>query len=264
MKCCKSLFLLLLSTITAASEANSHLSWPNGAIAAVSLAYDDALDSQLDNAIPALEHYGFKASFYLTLSSPSFKKRISEWRSAALSGHELGNHTIHHACRGSLPNREWVNKNNDLDNKTVDDLIKEVKQANVILNQLDGENIRTFTVPCLDHLAGGQNYVEQVQDLFIGIKAKVGDVESTIQALQVKSISVIGPVNLTGEELIAYVKQAKDNGTMVNFTFHGIGGDYLSVSNEAHQQLLQFLADNKATYWVDTFRNISLHLSQDN
>jgi peptidoglycan/xylan/chitin deacetylase (PgdA/CDA1 family) len=242
----------------------SKFNWPNGTIAAVSLAYDDALDSQLDNAIPALDHYGFKASFYLTLSSPTFKKRISEWKSAALSGHELGNHTIHHACQGSLKNREWVDKNNDLDNKSVDDLVKEVKQANVILKLLDGKNIRTFTVPCLDHLAGGKNYVAQVQDLFIGIKAKIGNVASTIQTLQVKNISVIGPVNLTGDELITYVKQAKTNGTMINFTFHGVGGDYLSISNEAHQQLLQFLADNKTTYWVDTFRNISLHLSQDN
>ena len=34
--------------------------------AAVSLAYDDALDSQLDNAIPALDRHGLRATFYLT------------------------------------------------------------------------------------------------------------------------------------------------------------------------------------------------------
>jgi len=260
----KILFLFLLSSASITTEASSRFSWPNGAKTAVSLAYDDALDSQLDNALPALNHYGFKASFYLTLSSAVFKNRRLEWQAAANAGHELGNHTINHACRGSLPNREWVDKNNDLDNKTADELVKEVKQANAILNKLDGEKVRTFTVPCLDHLAGGKNYVEQIQYLFVGIKGKTGDVESNIQALQVENISVIGPVNLTGDELIAYVKQAKNNGTMVNFTFHGIGGDYLSISNEAHRQLLAYLANNKTTYWVDTFRNISLYLTQHN
>lgn len=259
-KCCF-LFVLL---ITLDVHAQSAFNWPNGAKAAVSLSYDDSLNSQLDNAIPALNHFGFKASFYLTLSSPAFTSRRLEWQAIAVAGHELGNHTIHHACRGSLAGREWVDAKNDLDNKTVDTLINEVIQANEILNKLDGENIRTFTVPCLDHLAGGKDYVEKIAQLFIGIKAKEGSVASNMKAIKVKNIAVIGPVNISGDELIAYVKNAKAQGTMVNLTFHGIGGDYLSISNEAHQQLLQYLADNKSIYWVDTFRNISKYLIEHN
>ena len=39
-----------------AAEAQAQgFSWPEGRKAAVSLSYDDALDSQLDNAIPALD-----------------------------------------------------------------------------------------------------------------------------------------------------------------------------------------------------------------
>lgn len=40
---------------------------------------------------------------------------------------------------------------------------------------------------------------------------------------------------------------------MVNFTFHGIGGDYLSVSNEAREQLLAYLDAHRDNYWTDTF-----------
>jgi len=50
---------------------------------AVSLSYDDALDSQLDNAIPALNRHGLVASFYLTLMSPTLRHRLDEWRAAA-------------------------------------------------------------------------------------------------------------------------------------------------------------------------------------
>jgi len=84
------------------SFAAEEFSWPYNAIAAVSLSYDDALNSQLDNAIPALNKYGFKGSFYLSLASPAFKSRQQEWQSIANKGHELGNHTINHACRGVI------------------------------------------------------------------------------------------------------------------------------------------------------------------
>jgi hypothetical protein len=235
--------------------------WPDNAIAAVSLSYDDALNSQLDNAIPALNIHGLKGSFYLTLTSPAFKARKQEWQVIAQQGHELGNHTINHACRGSLPGREWVNPNNDLDNKTVAELVDEITTANQILKRLDKQTIRTFTLPCTDSLAGGVDYLKAISPMFIGIKSNVGSIPATMLNVNIKSVAVISAENLSGQELIAYVKKAGDLGTMVNFTFHGIGGDYLSITTEAHTTLLKFLAENKDHYWVDTFRNISLHIN---
>ena len=86
----------LIVACSAAHAAGTAFPWPNGARAAVSLAYDDALGSQLDNAIPALDHHGLRGSFYLTLANPSLGDRLPEWRDAAAHGHELGNHTLFH------------------------------------------------------------------------------------------------------------------------------------------------------------------------
>ena len=47
---------------------------------------------------------------------------------------------------------------------------------------------------------------------------------------------------------------------MVSFTFHGIGGDYLAVSNEAHDQLLRHLAAHPDIYWVAPFVDIMRHV----
>ncbi len=246
-----------------AVAADDQFQWPNNAVAAVSLSYDDALDSQLDNAIPELNKYGLKGSFYLTLASPAFKARRKEWQIIAKNGHELGNHTINHACRGSLPNRDWVNPENDLDNKKVPELIQEVITANKILMQLDNYHQRTFTLPCTDTLAGGYNYLKEISPLFLGIKSRVGGIPETMKGINIKNVAVISAENLTSEQLISYVKQAENNGTMVNFTFHGIGGDYLSITSKAHSALLKFLANNKDQYWVDTFRNISLHITSN-
>ena len=51
--------------------------WPDGQKMAISLSYDDALNSQLDNAIPALNRHGLVASFYLTLASPTVRQRLT-------------------------------------------------------------------------------------------------------------------------------------------------------------------------------------------
>ena len=70
------------------------------------------------------------------------------------------------------------------------------------------------------------------------------------------AVTVEAPVGVTGEQLIARVEEAGRRGTMVNFTFHGIGGDYLSVSKQAHEELLQYLSAHRDLYWVDTFINL--------
>lgn len=243
-------------------KANEQFNWPNKALAAVSLSYDDALDSQLDNAIPTLDKHGFKGSFYLTLSSPAFKTRKNEWQRVAEHGHELGNHTINHACRKSLPNRDWVAPTNNLDTITVAQIVIEIKAANKILKELDKKNIRTFTVPCTDNLAKGEDYLEVISPLFVGIKSSVGEIPKSMQNVDIKRINVISAESLTAQQLIALVKEAASHGTMINFTFHGIGGDHLSITSEAHESLLNFLEKNKSDYWVDTFRNISLYIAK--
>ena len=171
----RTLSLLIVFSVSAAGHsavADDSMTWPGSAKVAVSLSYDDALDSQLDNAIPALNRHDIKASFYLTLASPPIRERLAEWRAAASDGHELGNHTIYHACSGSLPGREWVLPHNDLDTRSLAEMEAEVVMANTILHAIDGRDERTFTPPCADELAGGQNYVDAVASLFVGIKSR--------------------------------------------------------------------------------------------
>jgi len=235
-------------------------SWPNEAKAAVSLSYDDSLNSQLDHAIPALDKYGFKASFYLSLSSTNVVNRLTEWRNIANNKHELGNHTLNHHCRGSLLNREWVSAENDLDKRTLKSVLTEVKNANNFLTAIDGHTTRTFTAPCGDNIVEKQDYLQKIEPYFIGIKSHVGAVPATMPDYNRLRTPVYAPNNATGEELISYVQSAAQAGTIANITFHGIGGDYLSVSNEAHHELLAYLDKHRAIYWVETFKNISAYV----
>lgn len=242
--------------------ADKPFTWPNGTKAAVNLAYDDALDSQLDNAIPALNKYSIKGTFYLNVVSPTLVNRLDAWRAAAQKGHELGNHSIFHQCSKSSPGRDWVTADRDLDKVSVIQMQDQVKVANAFLHAIDGKTERTYTPPCIDLNAGGSNYVEGLRNEFVAIKAKSGGVTPDMNTLDPYAVGVDFPTNITGKELIAVVKEAAAKGTMANFTFHGIGGDHLSISNKAHEELLKYLADNKDVYWTDTFVNIMKYVKE--
>lgn len=255
-----SLVLIIISPVSFAGGADKPFAWPNGAQAAVSLGYDDALNSQLDIVIPALDKYGFKGSFYVPVARPVLTERLAEWRAAAENGHELGNHSIFHQCDASLPGREWVPPYHDLQKISVKQMSEQILVANKMLYAIDGKTKRTYTAPCGDLKAGGKNYIDAIKQEFVAVKLSGDGVTADMSTLDPYAVGVTAPSQVTGEELIAIVKEAAARGTMANITFHGVGGDYLSVSKEAHDELLAHLAKHPDIYWVDTFLNIMVYV----
>lgn len=249
-----SLVSALLGMAVSLSALAESITWPDGAKAAVSLSYDDALHSQLDHAIPALNQYDLRASFYLTLSAPVVGERLDEWRAAAAAGHELGNHTLFHPCSKTPPGRDWVPAHNDLDIYTLAQIEQEIDTANSFLKAIDGHDQRTLTPPCVDSQVSDGNYIEAARGKFVAIKGYE-------QGLPEDFSTMTLPDGSSGEELIAFVKAAAQRGGMANIIFHGVGGDHLAVSTQAHEELLEFLAQNRETYWTDSYINIMQHLN---
>jgi len=246
-----------LAAASLVHAAEPAFKWPHGEKAAVSLSYDDAIDSQLDNAIPALDRAGLHGSFYLTLSNPSIARRLPQWRAAAARGHELGNHTLFHYCSARSAGHEWVTPELDLDTVSPARMVAQVKLANTMLHAIDGRTERTFTVPCGDRQAqGGVDYVDLVKGEFVAIKSGSAGVIADMATLDPLAVGVTAPEGLSGAQLIRLVQDAAAKGTMINFTFHGIGGDYITTSKQAHEELLAYLATHRDVYWTDTFIDI--------
>lgn len=240
--------LFLLTMLLAYSPLVTAEHWPNGNKIAISLSYDDALNSQLNNALPALNKRGFKASFYVVPLSDAFKDRIEEWRQLAQQGHELGNHSLFHACLSSKPGRDWVQPSNALDDKTVQAMVNEITVASTMLTAIDGHTEHTFTPPCFDQMVKDGNYVEAVKEQFLGVKS-LEDPNFT---------ALIGPSDISSAEIIAFIEKQPANIKLINVLFHGVGGDHLVTSTEEHAKFLDYLLANKDKYWVDTYRNIML------
>ncbi|UTF61708.1 polysaccharide deacetylase family protein [Gilvimarinus sp. DA14] len=252
----KPVIWLFIALLTCAGLAQADtFKWPQGQRAAVSLSYDDALNSQLDNAIPALNQFNLRGSFYLTLASEVVPARLEQWRAAAAQGHELGNHTLFHPCSKSQPGTEWVKPYNDMDSRTREQMREEVMLANSFLHAIDGETLRTFTPPCGHTQTADGDYLNTVADLFIAIKGAETNLPEVFGSL-------VLPDGQSGTELINFVKQEAADGGLVHIIFHGIGGDHLAVSDQAHRELLEYLDKNRDLYWTDTYRNIMTHVNE--
>lgn len=225
----------------------------NGYKTAVVLTYDDCLNVHLDNVIPSLDSAGFKGTFYLTVSSQAFTRRMNEWKTAAIKGHELGNHTMYHPCRGGTPDRSWVAPEYDLNNYTLKSIDNEVRMTNVLLQTIDGKTERTFAYPCADTYAGGQSYIETIKDDFYAARGVEDAImtKGNIDPYKTAAFSIAGQ---DANYMIDIVKKGmKENGLVV-FLFHGVGGEHgLNVDLKEHQKLIHFLKQNQKDIWVTTF-----------
>ena len=85
-----------LSIVPLTSAEARARGWPHDARGAVSITYDDGLDSQLDLAVPTLDALGVKATFFVTMDN--IRHRLGDWAALAGRGHELADHTVSHPC----------------------------------------------------------------------------------------------------------------------------------------------------------------------
>ncbi|KSB87310.1 polysaccharide deacetylase [Caulobacter vibrioides] len=251
----KALLAIVISLACGVSAACA-TQWPNGAKAAVALTYDDALVSQLDNAAPALEAAGFRGTFFLSGVKAG---DVPRWRGLASSGHELANHTIFHACpAANYPaDPRYV-----AEAYTPASLLKEIEQQNVLLTAIDGKARHGFATPCGASKAGGVDYLEALRASGLvtyvrGVVVTPEDLKADVGKTDLMHVPARGfPEGVTGPQLIDFAKDAAAGGGMAVYLFHGVGGDYLQVSNPAHQELLAWLKGHPKEVWVAPLQEV--------
>ena len=227
--------------------------WPGGQKAAIALTYDDALPSQLDVAIPQLDAAGFKGTFFLI--GREIKGNLLRWRSIAGEGHELGNHSINHACpRASFEMPPQYMS----ENSSVPVMLTEIQTMDNMLQAIDGRSDHSYATPCGQTMAGGADYLPALRTAgltrYVRTASGPADTRQPIDPFAVPC-HFFG-IGDTGEKMIAYVEQVRQHGGVAVIGFHGVGGDYLNVSAEAHQQLLAYLKAHEHDIWVATFTEV--------
>lgn len=248
------LALAIGGLILAALPASAQTRWPNGAKAAVVLTYDDALESHLANAIPALDAAGLKGTFFLANVKEA---DVDRWRRAAMSGHELANHTMFHPCTHDVypADPRYVSEA-----YTPASMLREIAQMNVLLHALDGEDRHGMATPCGQSLAGGVDYLEELRKAgTVTYVRGVADAPSSARADVSKTDPMRVPsrpfdVGATAEKMIAYVREAEQGGGWAVFLFHGVGGDYTVLPDGEHRKFVAWLAQHRGEVWVTTLQ----------
>jgi peptidoglycan/xylan/chitin deacetylase (PgdA/CDA1 family) len=249
----KRLLALALSLVCGVPAASA-TKWPEGAKAAVVLTYDDALDSQLDHAVPVLDAAGLKATFFLTGLKLA---AVPRWRAVGAAGHELANHTIFHPCPAS---NSSTDRRYTSEAYTPASMLREIEQQNVLLTALDGKPTHGFASPCGQTMAGGVDYTEALRAAKLvtyarGVYTSPDDLRADVGRMDPMHIPSRGfPEGVTGAQLIEFAKQAEAGGGMAVYLFHGVGGDYLQVSDSAHRELIAWLAAHRSEVWVTTLQ----------
>lgn len=231
--------------------------WPNNARAAVSLSYDDGLNSHFARAAPALVARGFRGTFFLTLDN--MQDKIAEWRNVANDGHELCNHTLHHFC--GLPQGSP---------RTF--FTREVLDAQLRFEALFGPQPKLFAYPCgvTDLGRGSPNtqlrrYRTYLQDDgFLGARTSDGPPMSRAYAKRHRfALNASAPTyeHNSTDEAFAYLDMAQSLGRWAILVFHGLSEDRRDLGDTTlavHDAILDRIA--KGPFWCAPIGEVLAHI----
>jgi sialate O-acetylesterase len=263
------LALIVISAIASgASAQNSEPSvsvtrWPQDRAAAISLTFDDGIDTHLDVVGPILRKHHLNGTFYVTTAMGPWEKRKSEWKQLAEQGNELGNHTVHHPCM--LP--QITPHSQDY---TPEMMEAEIRDAARDLSKVArGERGLTFAYPCgnlsfgkpEDEVKNAVLYLRYVSEHSFGARV-VGQGATSPEELNVLAVNDLG---LTADKdfpaLLDLAQPALKSHNWGVYCFHGVGGDWLSITPEALDRLTDYLAQH-SEIWTATFGDVLRYIQE--
>ena len=101
--------LLVLTAADAFSDGQVRIaSWHRNLEAAVSLRFDDGLESHATTVIPQLNAHGYHATFLVSPGTRQYRARQEFWEQVVPAmGHRLGNHTMNHNGARSVEEADY-------------------------------------------------------------------------------------------------------------------------------------------------------------
>ena len=247
------IIMIAMSSYIHASELAENLlritPWYGGRSAAVSLRFDDNLDSHLDKAIPVMNRFNIKGTFMVSPGRSSFKKRQNNWmKQVPAIGHEIGNHTMHHRGADNLTEARY-----------------EISEAAKIIRAGKGKPDRLLVFASGGGKRWGGNRWSSADEAYLQIPGSLNMID--LYDGNHPYVNVTG--NITTDELIGYVDTTLKKGLYQAFTFHNIGtptfrdlvrrvvrGISLSYPEEDFHQFVKMLSDRSDSVWIGTIGDI--------
>ena len=225
--------------------------WPQGAEGAVSLSFDDGMRSQREVAVPLLNRYGIRATFYVN-PRDDYATMLAGWQDAAAAGHEIGNHTINHPCSKNHPFISEFGRR-ALEEMNFDDIAWEIDETNRRLSEaLPQQGPVSFAYPCYQPFVGRgptrQSYVPVVLERCVAGRGR-GELSNNPKHCDIGYLWSWPCERMVGQTMIGIVEQAAALGWWAILTFHGIHEGHLSVAEGDLEELCAHLQRAKSRIW---------------
>ena len=239
--------------------------WKGDKKAAVSLTFDDGMPSHIDTAVPLLEKYGLRGTFYITANGKDDgRKALARFRPAFEAGHEIGNHSIHHWCSSAgvmVPNHRG------LEHRTLGEIEDELLEADKRFKAVFPEvNRWTFCYPCYNTFVGKglnrRSYVPIVASLFFAARAggEIGNSVNSPYHADLHCLNSFKCEQRGAAELIGLIEQTVSQGGWSILTFHGIGDGHLLVARSDFEEVLAHLDGARDRIWTAPLIRIAEYL----
>jgi len=245
----------IISVPAVAQQPSPGFHWPDGKTFALSLSFDDARVSQVDNVLPVLDKYGVKATFFLVPSLA--EKRLDGWKRAVVAGHEIGNHTLHHPC--SLSYR--FPADNALENYSLEMMHDELVGTNQWIKDKLNVTASLFAYPCgqtfVGHGRDTKSYVPLVADAFtVGRGFFIMDAPLITPLIDpvhsdLAQIAGISMDNKTFDQVLPLLQQAAADKSWVVLVGHDVGPSGAQTTRPLMlEQLIEYARDPKNGIWL--------------
>ena len=233
--------------------------WPAGKRAAISLTFDDARLSQIDQGLPILDEYGVKATFYVSIRP--FEERLDAWKTAVANGHEIGNHTLTHPCSGNFP----FIRNRALEDYTLDRMRRELEEASNIIESLVGVRPVSFAYPCGQKFVGrGRNvksYVPLVAEEFLAGRGWLDEWANDPAFCDMAQLMAMELDGKDFEQVKQLIDRTLANGGWLIFCGHEIGKEGRHTTRSSTlKALCEYVRDPANGLWLDTVEAVARHI----
>jgi hypothetical protein len=238
-------------------------------MAALSLTFDDGLDSHLQIAIPELDRRNLRGTFYLNPrgaddpDSPSgWRRALTRWLPSSQTGHEMGNHTLTHPC--SLNSKlEWTPQH--LSRMTLDEIALNLDEAQHRLQMaFPHQALISFAYPCYESDIGygaqRTSYVPLVARRFVAGRAR-GELPNQPGWCDLHHLSSWNVERMSAGQMIALVEETLARQGWGIFTFHGIDEGHLPVTVKNFTALLDHLARLREQLWIAPVAEVAASLA---
>ena len=226
------------------------MDWPDGARCAVSISFDDARTSQVDNGLPVLDANGVRGTFYVSLGK--LEKRLDAWKAAIRSGHEIGNHTVDHPCSGNYRFKQ-SHLNEDY---TLEDIERDILEANERLKETLGITPTTFAYPCGNITVGrgetSQSYVPVIARHFLAGRSFYEQRGNDPARCDLARLHGTPLDNLSLDDAIAAVEDAAKEGAWLAFVAHDVADEgKQAIAPDVLDALCRYCRAPENGIWID-------------